>query len=835
MNAVLSALVNGAIAGAVLALVLWLGMRLAPRRALNAATRYVIWWIALAATVALPLLYLPHRAAPVPHSAPATLPVAPVPFGLPLSPVPVSAPVPVEIARPAEVRIDSGSWTVYVFAIWAIVSSLLLLRLLIGAVTLARRSRRAIEVDWPLQSRRRIQVRVSREIPSPMAIGPWRPSILIPETILQCLDERELRRVILHEAAHLARWDDVALLAQRCIEALFALHPVARWIGRHIDFEREIACDDVVLAATGAAREYAGSLVRMAELCGSVPLSLAGAAAVGKRSHLSRRVELLLERRRHTGTRLLQSRLVWTAAALGGVAFAASRLPAPVVLAEAVRAIARPSVRPVAAPVLALAQVAASATGFEARVLDDASGNPLPSAELRFHKPGQIELAADMDTDGHGRVAAPLPSGEYLMDVVKPNFVTTTMKVQAPATGVTVRLVRYGVIAGQVTDQQGRPEPGVIRAPTGRALGGTRIAILTRNEHGEFATYREATLDDDGRYRVYDLRPGQYAVALAYDGLKDGAGFHMFPDSAHPRIFTVTGGEEYEDINFVVTPAAVFDVSGRVKFPGNHKQYALSLALPDQPLFPVSQVWTDQTGSGDFHFTKVPAGTYDLFVAGPTGGYGARDAVVSDPEAQYARMKVNIGQNVQGLEVAVSPGRTLRVTLRSSEGEKLPEGCPPSSPLILDLMEPWGLMLPVRNNAVFGKDLSVPGLPPARYRVRAALGPNCYQAKEVIADLSGDAAGTAAIEVSSAGSVQGTVNAPNVAVVLLPEEGGDARVVFPRDGGRFAFDSLAPGRYRIAARPVADAKARWVGDVEKMQVIEVTGGKPAHVDLEVKK
>src|SRR6185437_5573714 len=109
------------------------------------------------------------------------------------------------------------------------------------------------------------------------------------------------------------------------------------------------------------------------------------------------------------------------------------------------------------------------------------------------------------------------------------------------------------------------------------------------------------------------------------------------------------------------------------------------------------------------------------------------------------------------------------------------------------------------------------------------------QAKEVIADLSGDAAGTAAIEVSSAGSVQGTVNTPHVAVVLLPEEGGDALVVVPRDGGRFAFDSLAPGRYRIAARPVADAKARWVGDVEKMQVIVVTGGKPAHVDLEVKK
>ena len=65
---------------------------------------------------------------------------------------------------------------------------------------------------------------------------------------------------MVHEAAHLARWDDYGLLAQRFIEALFPWHPVVRWITRQMDLEREVACDDFVVEATGQARQYASCL-----------------------------------------------------------------------------------------------------------------------------------------------------------------------------------------------------------------------------------------------------------------------------------------------------------------------------------------------------------------------------------------------------------------------------------------------------------------------------------------------------------------------------------------------------------------------------------------------
>ena len=59
MSAILAALVNSAIVSVLVASVVALAMRAARRRLLNAATRYVIWWAALAMTITMPAWYLP--------------------------------------------------------------------------------------------------------------------------------------------------------------------------------------------------------------------------------------------------------------------------------------------------------------------------------------------------------------------------------------------------------------------------------------------------------------------------------------------------------------------------------------------------------------------------------------------------------------------------------------------------------------------------------------------------------------------------------------------------------------------------------------------------------
>jgi hypothetical protein len=69
MTSLLAALVNGGILSALVTLAVWLALRVTPRRALNAATRYAVWWGALAVAVTLPALYLP-RVAPAIEAAP---------------------------------------------------------------------------------------------------------------------------------------------------------------------------------------------------------------------------------------------------------------------------------------------------------------------------------------------------------------------------------------------------------------------------------------------------------------------------------------------------------------------------------------------------------------------------------------------------------------------------------------------------------------------------------------------------------------------------------------------------------------------------------------------
>jgi hypothetical protein len=317
----------------------------------------------------------------------------------------------------------------------------------------------------------------------------------------------------------------------------------------------------------------------------------------------------------------------------------------------------------------------------------------------------------------------------------------------------------------------------------------------------------------------------------------------LHPDNVHPRFFTVSGGEDYRDIDFLVAPGAAYSVSGKIDLPKPNTYFSLALSLPEQPAMPVAQALTEPDGS--FRFEKIPAGTYDLFVAGPQGGYGAfENALAQGSDPLFGRTRVQVvGQNVEGLSVPLSAGKSLDVTLRAQGSGPVPEGCPQSATVTLQLLEPWGILTSYIVRAGFGKAQSLRNLPPARYSVTAGgLGGGCYQVNRPVADLSGDAANAVAVEVAPAGSIRGVLRAgaapvKDFAVVLLDAEATDgtpAQLAFADEQGHFGFDGLRPGRYRIAAQPAAEAsRARWVADVMHMVGIDVPGGVPTDLDLPV--
>jgi|GEM_PF-2862120 len=130
----------------------------------------------------------------------------------------------------------------------------------------------------------------------PTVIGVLRPIVLLPASVMTGLTTGEFSAIISHEFAHIRRYDLWMNLLQRLIESLLFFHPVVWFLSRCLSAEREICCDDLVVRSGHEAMNYAGALLRMAELCG-IPRhqNVAALTATGRSmSLLERRIGRLI-------------------------------------------------------------------------------------------------------------------------------------------------------------------------------------------------------------------------------------------------------------------------------------------------------------------------------------------------------------------------------------------------------------------------------------------------------------------------------------------------------------------------------------------------------------
>src|SRR5215472_18630082 len=310
------------------AAVIWLVLRLMPR--VNAATRHVVWWAVLALVVLMPLAtLLPRRAPAEPSpartekqiltptlSSSAVKPLLVTGADAPAPPLP-STPLHAFYSRAAAVprlhvpiEFHPGSWPSRLLFLWMAVSCVLLGRivqsylLLRGLRNRARPAGEELAVRFEQHLRdsrtsRIPQLLVSEEVISPLAAGFLRPVVILPDPLLEEIAEPELDYVLLHELAHVARRDDWTNLMGRLAFAAFVLHPVAAWVLRRIEREREIACDDWVVAATGSAIDYATTLARLFEFCSTRRRELLATGMAYRSSNLGERIKVLLRPRFH--------------------------------------------------------------------------------------------------------------------------------------------------------------------------------------------------------------------------------------------------------------------------------------------------------------------------------------------------------------------------------------------------------------------------------------------------------------------------------------------------------------------------------------------------------
>ncbi|MGB8844191.1 MAG: M56 family metallopeptidase [Terracidiphilus sp.] len=102
--------------------------------------------------------------------------------------------------------------------------------------------------------------------PAPMepgVFGIFRPVLLLPEGILERLSAGQLRAIVAHEMCHVRRHDNLTFAVHQVVTAMFWFHPAVWWIRIQLIEERERACDEAVVRASGAAETYAEGILNV--------------------------------------------------------------------------------------------------------------------------------------------------------------------------------------------------------------------------------------------------------------------------------------------------------------------------------------------------------------------------------------------------------------------------------------------------------------------------------------------------------------------------------------------------------------------------------------------
>ena len=303
---------------AVLLVALLLGLIL---RRMAAARRYALWITAIVTLAVLPLAMwalpawrvLPKASAKLewPVLEPELVSESAEPIMLPEDRVtlPASqtalAPVPVETGPSFAWKISWQDAVQHLPLAWAIVASLLLLRLGWSAWHLRRleATLHSGECEMLVQTARMLGLKrmprllIGPEDAVPMVWGVLRPRLLLPQGFETWSPEKQ-RGVLLHELAHLKRGDPLALWAAQWVKALHWFNPLIWLTFRALRADQERACDDAVLCHGVRASEYAQHLLDLSQHTRVAPGLALCALTITRCSPVEARVKAILDVRR---------------------------------------------------------------------------------------------------------------------------------------------------------------------------------------------------------------------------------------------------------------------------------------------------------------------------------------------------------------------------------------------------------------------------------------------------------------------------------------------------------------------------------------------------------
>jgi beta-lactamase regulating signal transducer with metallopeptidase domain len=273
----------------------------------SAASRHMIWTLALATLLVLPFTKLaaPRWTIGLPVKTvqtvlpPISAPVEVIPVTARASAAPVSVPTHSR-SLPSWQTLLMLEWMAGVVAVlsYRVLGSWRLRRLRLQSEPVTDERLPSLAAECGLENR--VELRRSSQCRVPLTWGLWRPIVVLPDTALAWPQER-LAAALRHEFGHIRRQDCLTLLLAQVVCALYWMNPLVWLAAQRLRMAQEQACDDLVLRSGASAADYAELLVQTVRSLNGQRLVGRHALAMAQPSTLAARVAAIVDDQRNRG------------------------------------------------------------------------------------------------------------------------------------------------------------------------------------------------------------------------------------------------------------------------------------------------------------------------------------------------------------------------------------------------------------------------------------------------------------------------------------------------------------------------------------------------------
>lgn len=316
------------------------------------------------------------------------------------------------------------------------------------------------------------------------------------------------------------------------------------------------------------------------------------------------------------------------------------------------------------------------------KVVNSVTGEPVGGALVQIYAPGQ---RVQFTTSDGTFVFTDLPPGSYSPVARKPGFFNEQelsipiqpMLIQsAQSEAVVLKLTPEAIIYGEIKNEDEQPLGGVVvRAQQWRVQNGQR----------QLVTFRDAITDDEGNFRLAELRQGHYYLSFPSTNgggwsptfqlsskkqEEQGYGAQFYPgvsDLKSATVIEVLPGAQVHIVQ-ALAPERLFQVAGVVH--GADPQSGFNLMLMNSAGDMVQRDQNIDPKTGQFQIRGVPAGTYLLRVTANQRprlrdtASGMLALAEEERPPLTAALPLQVHSDLSGLVVVLGTGTAISVQVR---------------------------------------------------------------------------------------------------------------------------------------------------------------------------